>query len=631
MYQKNFENIKKLTRKASVVLLGLGSFFAITTPWGTIAKASSISSDLNFAVEGKNMWGRGNALFFSEAAFNGLEWDKTIRFSDPLDFVTLNGNTSGKIGLEYEFTISSGAVNINYPVQSTLLYPEVVERSKTIKLNSSFVNRNGSLLETFSPQATAKLELPFKIKANVDGTVDPLLIDPIPFSLIPNINIDETHTFFNLSTSNPRFEKDFAGFGKIEAHIPTVNTSGGLSGENLKSQGQDDFITLSLDVDKVASTLIPQLPQLEREFSIKKSNDDPVATVKYNLLDIEAKLKAGFQQIFEFIPGLKVKYLLENGQEIISKVGEAIVLTVPANVGDFLNVTATYFLDNSFTNKTELKLTPAIGVEAITGKLNILGKDLISFGPFYKDEFSAPSLNIPVFSNQFFIDGFPTFQEMFEIQLVEGQDFGDAPDTYKTTLAVNGPRYTEGERQRLGIDWDRESDGQPTIPANGDDISLLGGSPMPTDDEDGVIFGDNWVDVILNILRPGEHKYQLRAWWDVDKNGCFAHPTEPTCQGNELFIDDLISLTPGIYTKRYSLPFNPKDYYSRFRLTWEPLDLDVKPSGEYFSNPDCMPSMIANCISHGEVEDYAPVPEPNSIFGLFAIGGLGLIGLRKKR
>ncbi|MGH2412329.1 MAG: hypothetical protein ACRDEA_01245, partial [Microcystaceae cyanobacterium] len=127
MYQKNFENIKKLTRTASVVLLSLGSFVTITTPWGTMAKASSITSDLNFAVEGKSMWDTGNAFFFRKKDFKGLKWNKTISFSAPLDLATLNGNTSGKIGLEYEFTISSGAVNIKYPVQSTLLYPEVVE------------------------------------------------------------------------------------------------------------------------------------------------------------------------------------------------------------------------------------------------------------------------------------------------------------------------------------------------------------------------------------------------------------------------------------------------------------------------------------------------------------------------
>jgi hypothetical protein len=220
------------------------------------------------------------------------------------------------------------------------------------------------------------------------------------------------------------------------------------------------------------------------------------------------------------------------------------------------------------------------------------------------------------------------------------KDFGDAPESYITLLAPNtsdnpnnsndpskgGPRYDEGDFQRLGFRWDSEPDGQPTPLANGDDVNLWGiGGP---DDEDGVIFGDSWVDVLFKITRPDPNPYQLRAWWDTNYNGVFDHTSE-------LYIDDLLTLAPGIFTKRYNLGFNPKadGLYSRFRLTWDPLDLDVKPFGEYYSKADCNTTDAAagNCISHGEVEDYVHVPEPSSIFGLLAFGGLGLMGLRKKR
>jgi hypothetical protein len=208
-------------------------------------------------------------------------------------------------------------------------------------------------------------------------------------------------------------------------------------------------------------------------------------------------------------------------------------------------------------------------------------------------------------------------------------DFGDAPDSYQTLLASDGPRYQEGELQLLGQLWDSEKDGQPTPLADGDDIN--GGCQdcnIDPDDEDGVIFGDSWVDVLFKITRPDPNPYQLRAWWDTNYNGVFDHTSE-------LYIDDLLTLAPGIFTKRYNLGFNPKadGLYSRFRLTWDPLDLDVKPFGEYYSKADCNTTDAAagNCISHGEVEDYVHVPEPSSIFGLLAFGGLGLMGLRKKR
>lgn len=137
----------------------------------------------------------------------------------------------------------------------------------------------------------------------------------------------------------------------------------------------------------------------------------------------------------------------------------------------------------------------------------------------------------------------------------------------------------------------------------------------------------------------------------MDKDRCFDHQApnfDDMCPGmeNELVIDDNLLLGPGItpmdpdvivlapdlFQKRYELGFDPRDFYSRFRLTWEPLE-DVPPFTEVFSAPDCTiaDAEEGNCISHGEVEDYAPVPEPSSILGIIAFGGLGLTGLRKKR
>lgn len=128
-----------------------------------------------------------------------------------------------------------------------------------------------------------------------------------------------------------------------------------------------------------------------------------------------------------------------------------------------------------------------------------------------------------------------------------------------------------------------------------------------------MLFGDNWVDITIQIQRPGVNDYQLRAWWDIDFSEMFEHP-------DELFIDDLLALEPGIFVKRYNLRFDPRNYSSRFRLTYDPLDPEVLPSGEFYSATDCsaVNAAAGNCVSHGEVEDYAPVPAPFPIFGVCA-------------
>jgi hypothetical protein len=181
------------------------------------------------------------------------------------------------------------------------------------------------------------------------------------------------------------------------------------------------------------------------------------------------------------------------------------------------------------------------------------------------------------------------------------RDFGDAPDSYQTYLTSDGPRYRDGASARLGLRWDTEPEGQPTVAADGDDNNYWGvGGP---DDEDGVIFGMTSVDVLVNVLAAGD--LFLRAWWDTNENGLFDH-------AGEMYIDDNLSgLAVGMHTLTYALPFDPREFYSRFRLTWATDGHgsalgNVTPWGEFFDE------VTSNSI--GEVEDYPPtVPEPQTI------------------
>ncbi|MGF1754694.1 LruC domain-containing protein [Vibrio makurazakiensis] len=96
-------------------------------------------------------------------------------------------------------------------------------------------------------------------------------------------------------------------------------------------------------------------------------------------------------------------------------------------------------------------------------------------------------------------------------------DFGDAPDTYKTTLANNGPRH-----QLDGLTW------LGTSAPDGDDGSIV--SPQ-SDDSTGI--DDEWIDGGIGIVTALESGLDARvvvdastsgylsAWIDWDQDGTF--------------------------------------------------------------------------------------------------------------
>jgi hypothetical protein len=204
------------------------------------------------------------------------------------------------------------------------------------------------------------------------------------------------------------------------------------------------------------------------------------------------------------------------------------------------------------------------------------------------------------------------------------KDYGDNPDSYGTLDGTNGPRYYEGAMQSLGFVWDGEIDGQPTDDARGDDDSQLGGDPIPYDDDDGVTFGASDVSIAVTSNRSGVNSYRLRGWFDVDADGEFNHATE-------MKIDSVLALSPGLNPlPAYVLGFDPRTMFSRFRLDWidDPLGLaggvslltDVTPVGEF---------LAADGFSHGEVEDFAPIPEPTT--AALMVGVAATLAARRRR
>ena len=136
-------------------------------------------------------------------------------------------------------------------------------------------------------------------------------------------------------------------------------------------------------------------------------------------------------------------------------------------------------------------------------------------------------------------------------------DFGDAPDTYRTTLAVNGARHTATPNLRLGNYVDVEPDGQPAPGALRDDLT---GIP---DDEDGIVFLDPISPGAANVrvqVHNGAGAGRLNAWMDFNGNGAFN-------AGEQIFTN--VPLPAASFTiQTFNVPATALVgvSYSRFRL-----------------------------------------------------------------
>jgi hypothetical protein len=164
-----------------------------------------------------------------------------------------------------------------------------------------------------------------------------------------------------------------------------------------------------------------------------------------------------------------------------------------------------------------------------------------------------------------------------QVPTVGAGDFGDAPDTYGTLLASNGPHHTELAGFSLGPTIDSEIDGQPNAGATGDGA-----------DEDGVTLpaggfvACSVVNVSVTITNTaGIATPIVDAWIDFDGDGAFGDPRDRVVA--------LLALGPGTHSVPVNVPCDAgaAASYARFRLSAGGV---VGPGG---------PGPF------GEVEDYA--------------------------
>ena len=176
------------------------------------------------------------------------------------------------------------------------------------------------------------------------------------------------------------------------------------------------------------------------------------------------------------------------------------------------------------------------------------------------------------------------------ICLYEGQggdelDWGDAPDRvdtpfqYNTLASNNGAVHLIDNVHFLGDTVDGEVDGQPTIPADGDDLA-------GSDDEDGVKFLTPWIPgKVAEVEVFAAADGFLSSWVDFDQNGQWDAADQ---------VHAVQFLPAGSHILQVPIPgqVEPGRAYSRWRFTSQQLVIGPAGTGSPFGLID------------GEVEDY---------------------------
>jgi len=161
-----------------------------------------------------------------------------------------------------------------------------------------------------------------------------------------------------------------------------------------------------------------------------------------------------------------------------------------------------------------------------------------------------------------------------DIAIAPTCEYGDAPDSYGTRLASNGPVHAKASGLQLGASIDYEGDGQPSPGADGDDIA--------GDDEDGVgpmsVTTGSAPSTVVTVTNTTATPATLAGWVDLDKSGTFDANERATATVPPGTNGGTVTLTwSGVVTTSQAT-------YARFRLfpgtVTNPLPTGAATAGE---------------------------------------------------
>ncbi len=233
-----------------------------------------------------------------------------------------------------------------------------------------------------------------------------------------------------------------------------------------------------------------------------------------------------------------------------------VVVTMSTDIHAFLNGWIDFYMDGSWAESLDHVIinAPVVnGTNVISFDVPVEIKEGATFARFRLNSTGQLSFDGPAEDGEV---------EDYQVELSRKQfDFGDAPDSYSTTLKNNGARHVIVPGFCLGSLEDPEEDGQPTEDALGDDKN----PPGVASDEDGVRFLTPivvgrvaTVEVVVNMSPNG--RAFLNGWIDFYCDGTWIQEVD------HVIIDKLV--VNGTNVISFNVPSEVKEglSFARFRL-----------------------------------------------------------------
>ncbi|MCW2928975.1 MAG: repeat protein [Thermoleophilia bacterium] len=371
----------RLRRTCAGALVGGTLVLALLAP---LAQAAPTSYEATFAVQDAGVWGAGaGGSVDKRSGLIDLTWDESDSVSDvktidaglfDIDFGGgISGSTSGGLGLDFEYDVQGGKLDVTYPARVDVTYPAPASfyPGDTITVATSQIDRAGRAFNYDAGEQDLKLNGYLGVKADVDAKICVFSCSGV-FALVPNFNLArEEYTFFD-EHADPEFygviydssQDEVAEYLGIEALVQSAKPDASLDESTMslmRATGQQSYLNANFDVDSMSK--YPWGQSTPKSFS--------GGNASYDIIDGKIYLTADQGHDFEFKPVVKVTFALPQALAWTEKTpagatvasgtsnnpritaGNKLEITIPKTLTDPFSIAPTLSIDNTMRHKFE--------------------------------------------------------------------------------------------------------------------------------------------------------------------------------------------------------------------------------------------------------------------------------------